>query len=640
MSEARQTQPSSELSDPPHSTSRLARGLRVLSLIFKDRNLRSSVKALLYHLSTLNESSPRQFALNIAAWGRHLSVVQSYYRFPETTSNESVVEWYPELSDRIADEIANFQHQPKFTILIPVSAATLSKLERTLRSVQEQFYSNLELCIVTQPESVDQVVSLSSKILGADGLVKVMSGEHAGDNLASSLDRAVQECPGNFVGFLSAGDRLPRNALFEVVRLINQHPDADIVYTDEELKAGDYYARAFHKPAWSPDLFLSFDYLRNFLCCRTEAIRAAGVLRGSTEDDIKYDLLLRMIRRTQRIHHIALILYHEQVGKLVSPPLLSAQSSELYVGALQDHLKRSQIDGTVSEGCFPGSFRVRRNLLGDPRVSIIIPTRDKVDLLERCLESIASTTSYRNYEIIVVDNASSDSRTLAYLERLPHRVIRYPGPFNFSQLNNLAAREAGGNHLLFLNNDTEVIASGWLEAMLEHSQRPEVGAVGAKLLYPDGTIQHAGMGLKPSHIALHLHRFRGPNEHGYHGLADVIRNLNAVTGACLMTKASLFNEVGGFDETLPLTYNDVDLCLKLRARGYLTVYTPFALLYHHEGISTNAGEIIEIEVSEENRPRHYRIAVPEGQGEQVKRFYAHWKDFIESDRYYVLEELA
>jgi GT2 family glycosyltransferase len=640
MSEAKRTPSNSGLSGPLLEKSTVSRGLKALSLIFKDRNLRSAVKVLLSHLATLNESSPRQFAANIAAWGERLSLVQSYYRYPETTADEAVVECYPGLNQRIADEIAGFQQQPKFTILIPAGAGGLSKLEKTLRSARQQFYANLELCIVAGPDSIDQTAVLSAKIFGVDGPVKITSGENKDYNLARTLDRAVQECRGDLIGFLSAGDRLARNALFEVVRLINHHPNADIIYSDEERKAGDYYARTFHKPDWSPDLFLSLDYLRNFLCCRTEAMRAAGALRGTAEDDIKYDLLLRMIGRTQRIYHIPLVLYHEQVVKESSPPLLSVRSAKLQRNALQDYLERSQTDGTIGEGSFPGSYRLRRKLLDDPRVSIIVPTKDKVDLLARCLESIESTTSYRNYEIIVVDNGSAEPGTLRYLKRLPHKVIRYPGPFNFSKLNNLAAREAGGSHLLFLNNDTEVIAPEWLQAMVEHSQRPEVGAVGAKLLYPNGTIQHAGIGLMPSHIALHLHRFRGPDEHGYRGLADVVRNLNAVTGACLMTKATLFNEVGGFDETLPLTYNDIDLCLKMRAQGLLIVYTPFALLYHHEGISVNVDETIEIEVTEERYARRYLIAVPKGQAEQVKAFYTRWRGFIENDGYYVAEELT
>lgn len=639
MSQTRRTQASSGL-DLALPTGRVARGFRVLSLLFKDRNLRASAKALLNLLTTISESPPRQFAANIAAWGRQLVLAQTYYRFPTTSSNESVVEWYPQLEKRIADEIATFQHQPQFTIVIPVGAGTLSKLKRSLRSVQEQFYSNLDLCILTEPDSVEQVTSLSNKTLGAGARVKITTSEPGEDNLVHGLDRAVRECQGSFVGFLSAGDRLTRNALFEVVRLINRHPDADIVYSDEELQAGHYYARSFHKPGWSPDLFLSFNYLRNFLCCRTEVIRAADGLRGVGEDDMKYDLLLRMMGHTQRVHHIPLVLYQEQAAKPLSLPTLSAGSMELQRRALRKHLERSGIEGTVSDGAVAGTFRVRRNILNEPLVSISIPTKNKVELLKRCIESIESKTVYPSYEIIVVDNGSTDPATLAFLAKLSHKVIRYPGTFNFSTINNVAAREAAGSHLLFLNNDTEVIAPDWLDAMLEHSQRPEVGAVGAKLLYPDGTIQHAGIGLKPSHLALHLHRFHGIYEHGYHGMADVVRNLSAVTGACLMTKTTLFNQVGGFDETLPLTYNDVDLCLKLLTRGYLTVYTPFALLYHHEGISTNAGGMIEIEVMEENRPRRYQIAVPEGQGEQVKGVYARWKDFIENDHYYVPEELA
>jgi GT2 family glycosyltransferase len=249
-------------------------------------------------------------------------------------------------------------------------------------------------------------------------------------------------------------------------------------------------------------------------------------------------------------------------------------------------MKRRRLAGDVLDGLgAPYRYRVKRAILGQPVISIIIPSRDNRQLLERCIRSLEDRTAYRRFEILVVDNGSKDPRTVEYLRDLPHRVLSYEGQFDFARMNNLAVTGARGDHLLFLNDDTEVFASGWLEAMLEHSQRPEVGAVGARLLFPDGTIQHAGVIVGIQGRAGHA--FWGfPGSHpGYYDSARVVRNFSAVTAACLMTRKAVFEEVNGFDEAFNVSYNDVDLCLRLRERGYLVVYTPYATLYHHQSAS-------------------------------------------------------
>jgi len=256
---------------------------------------------------------------------------------------------------------------------------------------------------------------------------------------------------------------------------------------------------------------------------------------------------------------------------------------------LQGHLHGLGIAGKVVDGLVsPLRYRVRYKIAGQPLISIIIPTRDRVELLKRCLESIEAKTTYRHFEIIVLDNQSEAPDTLTYLAGLPHMVVPIRGPFNYSYLNNVGAAHARGEFLLFLNNDIEVITEEWLEALLEHAQRKEVGAVGAKLLYPNGTIQHAGVGLGHGGVAGHAFWYLPADDPGYFDLAQVVRNCSAVTGACMMMRTSVFAAVGGFDENIRVVFNDVDLCLRVREKGYLVVYTPYAVLYHLESATRNS----------------------------------------------------
>lgn len=624
----------------PSRAPRLARLSKVLSLLNRDGNLRSSVRGLLYHLGRLKEVPAAEFASAVSGWAESLRLAQQYHDPARDAFGDALVELYPDLARRVEAQVEALRERPAITILTPAFGARSESVEPTLRSVRQQFYGNFRLYLFADPSSEAEVRQAAAETFGENPPVAVRVGDGSPHSLAPMLDAALGETTGDFLAFLSAGDRLARGALLEVAKAVDRHPAADIIYSDEEQVAGGGFARAYRKPGWSPDLLLSTDYLRNLLCCRTEAVRAAGGFRGCAEGDIRYDLLLRLTERTQGVHHLPHVLYYEQLPKVRVPPCATHPGFKAQELALADRVGRAGEHAEVCRGLFPGSFRVRRKIPGSPKVSIIIPTRDAVTLLRQCVESVEVRTSYRNFEIIVVDNDSAEPETLRYLDALPHKVIRHPGAFNFSAINNAAAREADGDHLLFLNDDTQVIAPDWLEAMLEHSQRPEVGAVGAKLLYPNGTIQHAGMGLDRRRIAAHLNRYGGPWEHGPFGLADVVRNVSAVTGACLMMKRSRFDEVGGFDENLTVHYNDVGLCLKVRERGLLVVYTPFALLFHHEGVRTRLSEPVMLAGTEGGREWAYQLHVPAGQAEEVKRFYSRWRTFIENDDYYAAGELS
>src|SRR5712691_2640529 len=484
----------------PGSAGKLAVLARVTSLVASDSNLRRSLRALLYHLGRIDEASTRQFFADLLECAKSLSRIQRHHaaRISECTSfADSVLDMYPALADEAVKVIDGFEQRPIVTLLLPVYAGNRATLEPTLKSVSGQLYVNLELILLLDSGAARGASDLVAEICGDDERITIREIAAAEMGLAEAFTLATSQCKGTFVGFVSEGDRLARSAVLEVVRKLNECPEARVIYTDSEQSCADYFSQPFRKPGWSIDLFRSLNYIQDFLCVRAEAVRAAGALQGRFEADIKYELLLRVIEKVAGVHHVPEILYYEQTPRLCFPVDYNFQSSiERQKAALSAHMARSGSDAEILDGLYSGSFRVRRAILDEPAVSIIIPTRDRLELLRRCIDSIEAKTSYRKYEIVIINNSSSEPRTLEYLRSLSHKVVSSPGRFNFSKLNNLGAREAGGSHLLFLNNDTEVIGPEWLEAMLEHSQRREVGAVGAKLLYPDGTIQHAGVGME------------------------------------------------------------------------------------------------------------------------------------------------
>jgi GT2 family glycosyltransferase len=315
---------------------------------------------------------------------------------------------------------------------------------------------------------------------------------------------------------------------------------------------------------------------------RKAIVDQVGGFRRGYDGSQDYDLVLRVAETTDKIAHIARPLYtwRKVPGSAAGSTKAKDYAYRAGKKALKDALTRRGLQGSVTDGIVEGRYRVKYNIAGEPKVAIIIPTRDRVDLLRNCIDSIARKSSYRNYEVIVVDNGSKEQETLDYLSSFGGRVIKYPGEFNFAKINNLAARDANADYLLFLNNDIEVIAGDWIEAMLEHAQREGVAAVGARLLYPDGRVQHEGiiMGLGGGSA--------GNVDHGgCYGLGQSIRNCTAVTAACMMSSAAVFRELGGFDESLRVAFNDVDFCLRARKQGYNIVYTPYASLYHHESAS-------------------------------------------------------
>jgi GT2 family glycosyltransferase len=397
---------------------------------------------------------------------------------------------------------------------------------------------------------------------------------------AQAFNLAVEEAVGDFVAFLEAGDELEAGILADVTLALVDHPDTDLLYTDsDELQPGGGYRRPCFKPGWSPDELMSHPYVGRLLVVRSDRFRQLAGFRQDFGDAFEYDFLLRLAERSDAIAHLPEIGYHR---------LGAAQqtSEEGDRRALQAAAQRRDGDAGVEPGLCPGTWRVRRSVATD-LVSVIVPFHNGAEHLRRCITSLQERAGHDRWEAILVDNGSWDPETRAQLIRLRQdprcRVLAYPGPFNWAAINNLAARSSNGTHLLFMNADVEGASAGWMTALLEHSQRPEIGAVGARLLYPDGRVQHAGVvvGLGGG-VAWHVFCFCPVDRSGYLDQAKVIRNTSAVTGACMMVRREVFDAVGGFDEELPLAYNDIDFCLRLRQTGYRVVYTPFAELAHDE----------------------------------------------------------
>ncbi|MFL6216561.1 MAG: glycosyltransferase family 2 protein [Blastocatellia bacterium] len=534
---------------------------------------------------------PIKYGLLLPALRRLKSFV---YGQQKTDSDDAYRQWAAR-SERLRYQrqraqaaIVGFAYQPTISIILPVYNPPLEHLRDAIESVCGQYYSHWQLCICDDGSTAPGVRETLDEYARRDARIRFDRAETNG-GIAAASNRALRLATGEFVGLLDHDDKLTPDALFEIVATLQQ-ADADLLYSDEDRldRCGRRHAPRF-KPAWSPDLLLSCMYLAHFTVYRKVIFDRIGGFREGFDGSQDYDLALRFTEQTEKIAHIPKILYHwrEQAGSASARPAAHEAVIEAGRRALSDALARRQIDGTVVPQSRYGFYHVRRRVTPGRRVSIIIPTRDGERRLRRCLSSIESRRRNPDYEIIIVDNGSRDAATLNYLHRLPYRVIRHDAPFNFSQLNNLAARQAGGDYLLFLNDDTEAISDDWLAALVEHAERAEVGAVGGKLLTADGRIQHAGVVLGINGAAGHaLRGVDGFGGAGYLNFANVTRNYAAVTAACLMTRREVFDEVGGFDElSFPISFSDVDLCLRLRQRGYLIVFTPLALLYHYESAS-------------------------------------------------------
>ncbi len=481
----------------------------------------------------------------------------------------------------------HFAYNPCISLITPVFDPPPHALREAIESVIAQTYTNWEWCIADGGSSQAEIREILERAIQRDARIRVAwLGENLG--ITGNSNAALRMATGDFVLLFDHDDVLAPFALHEIVNKLDEDPALDIVCFDEDKITADGQIRLqpMFKPArWSPELMLSANYLMHS-AVRRSLIEAVGGFDPDAEGAQDWDLLLRCTEQTSRIGHVAKVLYHWRMLPGSAATGLAA-GKPWAVGVqphvVANHLQRIGVPQPKAELIAPGYFRLIWPVR-EEKISIIIPTRDRLALLRRCLRSLLTLTAYRNFEVLVVDTGSTDQRVWDFYAELMSeprvQVLHCEGTFNYSAVNNFGAYHAAGAHLLFLNNDVEALSPDWLEEMLRWSQRPEIGVVGAKLLYPEGTIQHAGIVLGLGHL------FAGVPE-GYNdslfGGPNWYRNFSAVTGACLMTRREIFEQVGGFDEAYAVAFNDVDLCLRIAARGYRIVYTPFARLRHEEG---------------------------------------------------------
>jgi GT2 family glycosyltransferase len=502
----------------------------------------------------------------------------------------------------LRDEIRAFEFQPCVSIITPVFNTPVKWLEECVQSVLDQLYEKWELILIDDDSSDPELLKFLPELAARDERIVLTKVDKRG-GISAASNRGLQLANGDWLGLLDHDDILEPDALFQHIKWLQTHRDADLIYSDEDKLTEQGLDSPIFKPDWSLDFFLSCNYVCHFTLIRREVIQQVGGFRSEFDGAQDYDLFLRIIERTTRIDHIPRVLYHWRRSAASTADNIRRKPGSLETGrlALESYLERQAVRGHVTVDWRTHAYWIKRELSQAKKISIIIPVRDRVDLLKRCLDSLTKETHYAPYEIVIVDNDSQTEEARSYLSGLKHRVLHYEGPFNFSAINNFAVEQTESPWLLFLNNDTEVIDGDWLSIMAEHVQRPEVGAVGPRLLYPDDTVQHGGIVVGVGGIAEHAFRGFPAEAPGVCRQLQVTRNYSAVTGACLLTRRDVFNKVRGFDEErLPVTFSDVDLCLKIRRAGYLIVYTPFAKLYHHEsGTRRRTVEPLETDVMRE-----------------------------------------
>ena len=493
---------------------------------------------------------------------------------------------------RIGQYIATFENRPVISIVMPVYNPDLHWLDAAVKSVTSQFYPHWELCIADDASTDAKVRTVLTQYMRDDIRIKVIFREENG-HISAASNSALEIATGNWIALLDQDDLLSNDALFWIVDAINKYPSCLLIYSDEDkIDANGVRSDAYFKSDWNPDLFYSQNMFSHLGVYSTILLRSVGGFRVGLEGSQDYDLALRCIEKIQcnQVHHIPRILYHWRMHLNSTSYNSDAKpyATTAAQRALSEHFHRKSIDAKVESLDY--GYRVKYNISVSPLVTLIIPTRNHVKLIKQCISSILEKTTYPNYEIIIINNGSDELGTLRYLENIANglkiRVVHDPQPFNYSALNNAGVKLARGEIIGLINNDVEVISPNWLDEMVSHAVRLEVGAVGARLWYAGDTLQHAGVVLGIHGVAGHVHRFLSRGNVGYCGRASLIQSFSAVTGACLLVRKSVYEEIGGLNESdLQVAGNDIDFCLRLREAGYRNIFTPFAELYHHESAS-------------------------------------------------------
>ena len=563
-------------------------------------------------------------------WKKYCDRIKKRFQDTEEVYNVWRKKYIPNARKLKKQRAEKLDYEPCISIIVPTYKTPEKFLKEMIDSVRNQSYENWELCIGDGSVTEDTVKNVVESYQKKDKRIKMLClSENLG--IAGNTNAALSIATGDYIALLDHDDILAPDALYEVVKWMNEHykDETDVIYTDEDKVSFDLkdYFEPHFKSDYNLDLIRSNNYICHLFVARKSIVDQVGGFRKEYDGSQDYDFILRCIEQSKHVEHVPKVLYHWRCH----PGSTAAnQESKMYCyeagkRAIEDHLKRMGEDDcqdvmTEHQGFYHVIYPIREQ----KKVSIIIPNKDQKEILERCVESVIQKTDYKNYEIIIVENNSTTNEIFEYYKTIEQRenirVVIWKDKFNYSAINNFGVRYANGEYLLFLNNDIEVVRENWLSEMLANVQRKEVGIVGAKLLYPDNMVQHAGVIIGMGGIAGHPLSRHPADDCGYFARGIIQQNLNAVTAACMLTKKEVYEKVNGFEEKLAVAFNDIDLCLKVRKAGYLIVYDPEALLYHHESISRGKEDTLE------KRNRF------EGEVDYMAK---KWKDVLEKgDEYY------
>ncbi|MCB5953244.1 glycosyltransferase family 2 protein [Enterococcus sp. BWT-B8] len=493
-----------------------------------------------------------------------------------------------------------FENQPLISIVVPLYKTSEYYLNQLVDSVKTQTYENWELCLSDGSGEHSPIRGILEKFEKSDERIKVVHNEKQ-LHISENTNAVIRIATGDYIAFADHDDVLTPNALYENVRLINNHPNAEVIYSDEDKVYGDdQYVQPHFKPDFSIDMLCSVNYICHFLVVKKNIIEQVGMLRSEYDGAQDYDFVLRCVEATEHVYHIPKILYHWRISEESTAENPESKEYAVEAGrkAVQAHYDRIGVEAVVEKGKYFGLYRTRLKRKNDPLVSIIIPNKDHIEDLQLCINSLEEKSTYKNIEYIIVENNSTEDGTFAYYKQLQKensrvKLVSYEGKFNYSAINNYGVSFAKGDYYLFMNNDVEIINPETIEELLNYAMREDVGVVGSRLYYPDGTIQHAGVVVGFGGIAGHTFVNQKPTENGYFNRIIVAQNYSAVTAACMMVRGSVFKEVHGFSEELAVAFNDIDFCLKVRTIGKLVVYNPYAELYHYESKSRGAEDTPE-----------------------------------------------
>ncbi len=579
---------------------RLADGINAINVhldpqkLLKRQRIKSTVGFVKQGIKKTNPRTVKKVLKYIRVNG--IRGLRSYIVEGVNRKEKPYAEWYaeqlPSREELEEQRQKRFEKEPKISVIVPTYRTPEVFLREMIDSVVNQTYSNWELCIADGSEGDKVVEGILESYAKKDSRIKYRLLEK-NLGIADNTNAAFELATGEYIGLFDHDDLLAENALYEVVKAL-QEDDYDILYTDEDKISGDgkEHNDPNFKPDFSMDLFRSHNYITHFFVVKHSIMDKIGGFRSAYDGSQDYDLMFRCIENSEKIKHIPMILYHWRIhqNSVAGDPASKMYAYDAGKRAIEDHLKRMNIAATVEHQGLWGMYHVKYETPGNPLISIVIPNKDHTKDLDVCIRSIYKNSSYRNFEIIVVENNSTEKETFSYYDSIQSefenvKVVVWDGIFNYSAINNFGVQYTNGEYLLFLNNDTEMISEDALKEMLGCCMREEVGAVGAKLLYDDDTVQHAGVVVGFGGYAGHVNTGIGRDDYGYMVRAMINCNYSAVTAACMMTKKDLFLQVGGFDEQFVVACNDVDYCLKLRAIDKLIVYNAFSEWYHYESKS-------------------------------------------------------